>query len=166
MEVSALTGRFSCGPLGNRPDKTAVPQNLVGRALNKPSETTLHCAVVRSVPLPTNSVPLPVSADSFSASPPIRSAISRRSAERELSRLSGSGKPVILLRHHPLIRIRPALAPAFRRMSGGCPSAMPPQSRGFVRAASGGRPDNARWSVRAIAGHWPGSFRPIGGQRP
>jgi hypothetical protein len=55
------------------------------------------------MPLLTCFVSLPVSERPFNASEFARQSVNlERSIEQNLGRLSGIGKPVILVRHHPL----------------------------------------------------------------
>jgi hypothetical protein len=92
-----LTGRLSCGHSEtgqtNRRD-----ESLDGGALNGRSKTALNSAVVRSC----HSRPAPFrcrfqNARSVLGNLHINTSILRRSIESDLWRLSGIGKPVILL---------------------------------------------------------------------
>jgi hypothetical protein len=96
----ALTARL-CSCLTNQPDKAPRLATYTVTHSTGVSETTLPYAVIRS----SHSRPAPFRFDFKTARSVLRhlhNTNSRRSAERDLERLSGIGKPVILVRHHPL----------------------------------------------------------------
>jgi len=94
-------------------------------------------------------VSLPVSERSFSASEFAHQCVNlERSIERNLGRLSGMGKPVILVRHHShSMNVRQEVA--------RCPRSIPRSVRRSIRATS----DES-------SGHLPGNSRAVSEQSP
>ena len=107
MLPGPLTGRLSCGR-SETGQTNRLDGNLDGRALNGRSKTALNSAVVRSC----HSRPAPFRCRfqivrSVLGNLHINAPILIRSIERDLWRLSGIGKPVILLDTIPF-RVRKA----------------------------------------------------------
>jgi hypothetical protein len=135
-----------------------------------------------------DSIDAPVSAmqaergDTASHSPThaASAVISLRQTGRNFLRLSGMGKPFILVRHHPLIRIRAAADAGYppvvrrecrrncRNSSAQPPVNRPVNDRVLAEHLTGNRPAISAYcprSSRVIAGMCPGSIRVASAQR-